>query len=1171
MLRTVVSYDKDLPEIPDRAAHLPPEAYLRKLPSTEDFEVVEGRRPSKLLLINRLRERVGRWREDGYPGASEVTRRLFNYWFEEDHETGGKRFRYYFGQREALETLAYLVEVEKTRDAVPLVKRFGEVVYPDGAQHRLEEDVVFETTMAGRRKLRRYVPEQERSVDQDLPPEGLSRYAFKAATGSGKTVVMAMAAVWSHFHKRQVPGSPLSDNFLVVAPNVIVYQRLEKDFGAGRIFHELPLIPPEWRGRWALKVILRGEGTEPDPSGNFFLANVQHLAEREQDESVENAIQRLLGPAPLGDLSATERPMLARVKDLPDLVVMNDEAHHVHDEDLQWTRTLMDIHLSMPAGLGLWLDFSATPKDQNGTFFPWIVTDYPLAQAVEDRIVKAPLIVHRVEKEDPRSVTQANVAESYGDWLLAALTRWREHRETYEPLGSRPVLFVMAEKSAHADRIGQWLVENEETGLSEEDVLVIHTNTQGEVTQGDLEKARAAVRDIDRPESKIKVVVSVLMLREGWDVRNVTVILGLRPFTAAARILPEQAVGRGLRLMGGVSPDSTQTLEVMGTRAFEDFVRELETEGVGIKTVTKPPPPPVKIEPVREKQDKDIAIPMTKPSYERNYRNLDELAPTSLEPVYRREEVRGRSRITLRMEFATTETDVHEVEIVPEVLPDSRELLGRITRSVVSKARLAGEFARLYPLVREYCKKRAFSEDIDLDEETIRDHLRQPGVQEKISNYLAQEIGRITVEVRPLKFERRELKLSDTKEFAWRRNLPLATCQKTIFNLVATYNDYEKRVALFLEGAPDVDRFAALGTTEQESGSVFRVDYLKPSGAIGFYHPDFVVVQSLPEGEVNWIVETKGRVWEDTEAKDAAIIHWCEEVSAADPMGGRWRYVRVNQTLFDSRPFWASFTELTQASLPAKEAEDAGGTLLDAKEEEGPATEPSEGLPVEASGPEVTEEPEDGAQPPDPRAAAPTPAPRAPRAEPIPADTRRPQAVRPIHTEESDTAPAVQELPHTGRPAPVQRAAPADPFADGDDGDEVASAGLVRGFEPPADEPPAPRRAVRPAADTHAEPALSLPKSTPASTTPRLSPPQPVPRPAPRPAPAPVAVAGENDDAEEGGGELDMANYGWTEFWSWARSRGFTDRKSLDAVVGRPTNGMTPLEIRKQIQAKGQG
>jgi type III restriction enzyme len=92
---------------------------------------------------------------------------------------------------------------------------------------------------------------------------------------------------------------------------------------------------------------------------------------------------------------------------------------------------------------------------------------------------------------------------------------------------------------------------------------------------------------------------------------------------------------------------------------------------------------------------------------------------------------------------------------------------------------------------------------------------------------------------------------------------------------------------------------AALGTTEQgESGTQFRVDYLKPSGAIGFYHPDWVVVQNTTAGEVNWIIETKGRVWERTAAKDEAIREWCERVSEAS--GADWRYMRVNQIEFDS-------------------------------------------------------------------------------------------------------------------------------------------------------------------------------------------------------------------------------------------------------------------------------
>jgi len=93
---------------------------------------------------------------------------------------------------------------------------------------------------------------------------------------------------------------------------------------------------------------------------------------------------------------------------------------------------------------------------------------------------------------------------------------------------------------------------------------------------------------------------------------------------------------------------------------------------------------------------------------------------------------------------------------------------------------------------------------------------------------------------------------------------------------------------------------ASLGTTEQgESGTQYRVDYLKPSGAIGFYHPDWVVVQKTKAGEVNWIIETKGRVWEGTAVKDDALQTWCARVSEAT--GATWRYARINQTDFESR------------------------------------------------------------------------------------------------------------------------------------------------------------------------------------------------------------------------------------------------------------------------------
>jgi len=232
MPEAIISYDKDLPEIPDREPHLPPNAHLRKRTDKKDaFEIVEGRRPSNLLLVTKLREVVEKWRNSGYPGVSTVSQRLFTFWFDEDHLVGDKPFRYYFGQREAVETLIYLYEIEKNRDAKDLVDSFGEIFYPDGTQLRFTGlGITYQTTMDGKRQIRRYIPEVEGETIQDLPAENLRRYAFKMATGSGKTVVMAMVMVWSYFHRKMVQGSGLSRNFLLIAPNVIVYQRLEKDF-----------------------------------------------------------------------------------------------------------------------------------------------------------------------------------------------------------------------------------------------------------------------------------------------------------------------------------------------------------------------------------------------------------------------------------------------------------------------------------------------------------------------------------------------------------------------------------------------------------------------------------------------------------------------------------------------------------------------------------------------------------------------------------------------------------------------------------------------------------------------------------------------------------------------------------------------------------------------------
>ena len=186
MAESVISYDQDLPEIPGRIPWERPGSYLVKdnLAPYGWREETSERRPSQLLLVPKIRKAVDAWRDGGYPGTSGVTQRLFEYWFEEDHDVPGfdAPFHYYFCQREAVETLVWLAEIAGERDTKALIEAHGTIFRKD----LLSKSIEFQTTMDGRRQLRRYVPELDSTGVQDLPPKDLRRFAFKMATGLGK-------------------------------------------------------------------------------------------------------------------------------------------------------------------------------------------------------------------------------------------------------------------------------------------------------------------------------------------------------------------------------------------------------------------------------------------------------------------------------------------------------------------------------------------------------------------------------------------------------------------------------------------------------------------------------------------------------------------------------------------------------------------------------------------------------------------------------------------------------------------------------------------------------------------------------------------------------------------------------------------------------------------------
>ena len=336
-------------------------------------ETVKGRRPSPIDVAQNLRRHLSEWRESEYPGASDTTRELLAHWFGRDHRIKTPDgmdvpFAYYFCQREAIETFIYLYELRGVRNLSRLTAEFGG---PDS-----------ETAALGI------------SPEEDL----WTKYAFKVATGAGKTKIMSLAVVWSYFHALRESDSPMTRHFVMIAPGITVFERLKEDFGDGRIFETDPLIPVSWRGDWNLSVILQDEAGGATTGGTLYLTNIHRLYDTSQRRKKDSESYDWMGPT-VSKTSALDmsRELRERITSHPRLMVLNDEAHHVWDSDSAWNEAIRHLHETTRkrgGGLVAKLDFSATPKDNKVNAFRHVVCDTPLGEAVDAGIVKTPISGH---------------------------------------------------------------------------------------------------------------------------------------------------------------------------------------------------------------------------------------------------------------------------------------------------------------------------------------------------------------------------------------------------------------------------------------------------------------------------------------------------------------------------------------------------------------------------------------------------------------------------------------------------------------------------------------------------------------------------------------------------------------------------------------------------------
>jgi len=835
---------------------------------------------------------VQEWRASGYVGASDTSKSLLNWWFNTSHllslpspsgrGAGGEglaEFQYFFAQREALETIIYLYDVVGVQDKYDLM--------------RFDSSGVVSTGMFD---------------------ETWRRFVVKMATGSGKTKVLSLAIAWSFYHKLYEPQSDLARNFLVIAPNIIVLDRIYKDFQGLRIFFDDPVIPDngvdghDWRNDFQLTLHRQDEVHITRPTGNIFLTNIHRVYAGDDippSPADEDLRDYFLGKKPTGATNDSKVDLGMIVRDIDELMVLNDEAHHIHDPRMAWFKSIQDIHNRLKqkgAALSLQVDVTATPKHNNGAIFVQTISDYPLVEAISQNVVKHPVLPDGPSRAKLVERQSARYTEKYADYIHLGVIEWRKAYAEHEKMGKKAILFVMTDDTKNCDDVAEYL-EGNYPDLKDA-VLVIHTKNNGEISEStsgkskeELDWLRQQANTIDSLDSPYKAIISVMVLKEGWDVRNVTTIVGLRAYTSQANILPEQTLGRGLRKMypGGIE----EYVSVVGTAAFMDFVDSIQAEGVVLERKPMgegtPAKTPLVVEIDKENVKKDIdaldiEIPILTPRVYREYKNLSELDGTALNHqrvLYLQFSEEEQREIVFK--DITTGEITHTTFLDTAGIADYRSVIAYFAQTIMKDLRLVSGYDVLYGKVKQFVQDQLFDRPVELESPNTLRNLSELAATKTLIETFKKAINALTVKDKGDAEIRDTIKLRQTRPFVAKDQGYLIP-KKSVFNRIIGDSHFELLFARFLEDCPDVFSFA-----KNYLAVNFKMDYVNADGDISNYYPDFFVKLS-PRRVI--IVETKGQADLDVPLKMQRLRQWCADINRVQS-DVEYDFVYVDQESFD--------------------------------------------------------------------------------------------------------------------------------------------------------------------------------------------------------------------------------------------------------------------------------
>lgn len=842
---------------------------IRWFPADEDLR---EKGFDKLIppLVAGLREKVKEWRDENYDGASDTSKSLLNWWFKEDHiiynvDGSSYNFRYYFAQREALETVVWLYDVAKVEDKYDLIR--------------------YNTTGV---------------LSPQMFTEDWLRFVIKMATGAGKTKVMSLIIAWAYFHKKYEEDSNLAKNFLLITPNVIVFERIKNDFEGLKIFFSDPVLPDNgyhgqnWQDDFQMTLHLQDDLRNVSDTGNIFLTNIHRVFEsdvRDASAEDEDTSRYFLGEKPVTKTSDSTVDLGMIVRDIDELIVLNDEAHHLHDDKSAWVKSITDINNRLKqkgAGLSLQIDLTATPKKNDGSIFVQTISDYPLVEAIHQRVVKNPVVPDAASRGKLKENQSTLFSEKYRDYINLGIEEWQKTYDALKPMGKKSILFIMTDDTKNCDEVAEY-IETSFKSLKGA-VLTIHTNKSGEISETvsgknkeELDLLRRQANDIDSWESPFKVIISVMMLKEGWDVKNVTTIVGLRPYAADSKILPEQTLGRGLRRMFFGRDDVEEYVSVVGTPAFMDFVESIKGEGVILEKkamgVGAKPIAPMVIEvdkdnPKKDIEKLDIEIPVMSPRIQREYKNLTKLDVSKFGnkkvkvKIFSEEEKRE-----IVFKDVVDEKTHHTTILSGDIESDYQSVVGFFAQAIMRELRLFGCYDILFGKVREFVQNNMFDGPVNLSDLNVLRNLSEVEYIRLIKDSFKKAINDLTVEDKGDTEIKNYIKISEARPFVVNDKSYLIP-KKSVFNKIVGDSDFELVFSDFLENCDDVVSFAK--NFQNKEASALRIEYKNSEGFIATYHPDFFVKK---DEKTVYIIETKGREEEDDRLKFERLQKWCEDVN----------------------------------------------------------------------------------------------------------------------------------------------------------------------------------------------------------------------------------------------------------------------------------------------------